>query len=265
MPTLQPLRIDVAQFGVAEQHVSAIHANAARGLPELAPSLIAHDGTLVLVGSGPSLPTFTEELRQERERGRPILAVKGAHDFLCQQGIDPDLFVSVEPRDRRGNLKLKNQHTVYLLASRIAPEVFDHLKECKVMIWHSWGHESEVETIKQYTKMATGGGSTSGLRAIAIGYLYFGFRNFVLYGFDSCNAPDGSKRFDGSKTGVTTEVVIGTGETRKTFTCNMAMAAQANEFQLCTYSLFPDIHIEAKGGGLIAAILDERKRQGKRV
>src|SRR3990167_855282 len=90
--TLSPLRIDVAQFGVAAQHVSAIDTNAARGLPELSPSVIAHDGTMVLVGSGPSLPTFIEEIRAERERGRPILAVKGAHDLLCQHGLEPDLF-----------------------------------------------------------------------------------------------------------------------------------------------------------------------------
>lgn len=262
---LQPLKINVAQFGAAGQHLAAIDRNASRGLPELAPSLIAHDGTLVLVGSGPSLPTMIDDIKAERARGRPILAVKGAHDWLCQQGIEPDLFLSVEPRDRRSNLKHKNAHTVYLLASRVAPEVFDHLHDCKVMLWHSWGHESEVDTIKKYTKLATGGGSTSGLRAIAVGYLYFGFRNFVLYGYDSCNAPDGTKRVDGSKTGVTTDVIIGTGEHQRTFVCNLAMAAQANEFQICTYGLFSDIHIEAKGGGLIAAILDERTRQGKRV
>lgn len=259
--TLQRLQINVAQFGSAEQHVAAINRNAARGLPELSPALVSHDGTLVLVGSGPSLPAFIEDLKAERERGRPILAVKGAHDFLCDHGIEPDLFLTIEPRDRRGNLKRKNQHTVYLLASRVSPEVFDHLKDCKVMLWHSWGHETEVEAVKAHSKLAIGGGSTSGLRAIAVGYLYFGFRNFVLYGYDSCNAPDGSKRFDGSQTGVTKEVVVGD----RTFTCNMAMAAQAAEFQTCTYGLFSDIHLTVKGDGLLAAIVAERARMGKRI
>jgi hypothetical protein len=263
---LPKLHIDVAQFGGSSQHLDAIRRNGKRGFPDLPPAIIGHDGTLVLVGSGWSAPTFIEDIRKERERGRPILAVKGAHDLLCENGIIPDLFVSVEPRDRRGNLKHKNQHTVYLLASRVSPEVFDHLSDCKVMIWHSWGHESEIEAVREQSKFAIGGGSTSGLRAIAVGYLFFGFRNFVLYGYDSCNAPDGTtKRFDGSQTGITKPVIVGEGEHSRTFICNYAMAAQAEDFQKVTYGLFQDIHIEAKGDGLIAAILEDRKRRGYRV
>jgi hypothetical protein len=255
--TKQPLRIDVHQFGVAGQHVDAIAAAIQRGLPEFAPALCAHDGTLVLAGSGPSLPAFIDDLRAERARGRPILAVKGAHDLLCEHELEPDLFVSVEPRDRRHNLTRKNGRTIYLLASRVAPEVFDHLQECRVMLWHSYGKPEEVKAVSAKARYAIGGGSTSGLRAINIGYM-MGFRRFILYGYDSCNGPGGIKRFDGSQTGITTDVICGD----RTFTCNMAMAAQANEFQTCTYGLMSDIHIEAKGDGLIAAILAERKRLG---
>jgi uncharacterized Rossmann fold enzyme len=265
MTTLvQPLKIDVSQFGVAGQHLPNIRAACLRGLPELAPALVSHDGTMVVVGSGPSLPAFAADLHAERAKGRPICAVKGSHDWLCDQGVEPDLFVSVEPRDRRHHLQRKNQHTCYLLASRVSPDVFDHLKDCRVMLWHSYGHQDEVEAVHEHAKYAIGGGSTSGLRAIAVCYL-MGFRNFILYGFDSCNDAHGQKRFDGSQSGLTTDVIVGHGATRKQFTCNMAMAAQANEFQLCTYGLFPDIHVESKGPGLISAILDERKRAGKRV
>ena len=258
--TLKPLTIDVSQFGNASQHIEVIQRNLARGLPELVPALVAHDGTMICVGSGPSLPTVIDQIREERAKGRPICAVKGAHDYLCEQGIEPDLFVSVEPRDRRGNLQRKNKTTTYLLSSRVAVEVFDHLSECHVVLWNAFGTSDEMKAFKGTVKYACGGGSTSGLRAIAVSYL-MGFRNFVLYGYDSCNATDGTKRFDGSKTGVTQEVIVGD----QRFVCNLAMAAQANEFQLVTYSLLPGIHIEAKGGGLIAAILNERKRQGKHV
>jgi hypothetical protein len=37
------------------------------------------------------------------------------------------------------------------------------------------------------------------------------------------------------------------------------MAQQANEFQM-VYTVMPDITVEAKGPGLIAAIINERKR-----
>lgn len=261
---LHPLKIDVTQFGVAGQHVSHIQSACQRGLPELAPAIVAHDGPMVVVGSGPSLPTYLEELRAEREKGRPICAVKGSHDWLCDHGLEPDLFVSVEPRDRRHQFRKKNERTVYLLASRVAPEVFDELKDCRVMLWHSYGKPEEVAALNGHSKYAIGGGSTSGLRAIAVCYI-LGFRHFILYGFDSCNDKEGRKRFDGSQTGLTTDVIIEVGGERKKFTCNMAMAAQASEFQLCTYGLFPDIHLESKGPGLISAILEARRAKGWRV
>jgi hypothetical protein len=105
-------------------------------------------------------------------------------------------------------------------------------------------------------KLAVGGGTTSGMRAINIGYL-LGFRNFVLYGYDSCNRADGMKRFTGEMTGPTMDVYVG-AEKRK-FTCNAAMAQQANEFQMI-YSVMPEITVEAKGPGLIAAIIEERRK-----
>lgn len=258
--TLHPLKIDVAQFGVASQHAAAIESASTRGLPELAPAFVSHDGTMVLVGSGPSLPTFIDEIKAERAKGRPILAINGAHDFLCEHDLTPDLFLTTDPRDLRHNLERKNHHTVYLLASRCAPEVFDHLKDCAVMLWHSNSHHEEVETVKKYAKLAIGGGSTSGLRAIAVAW-FMGFRNFILFGYDSCLDAEGKKRFYGGQVGLTTPVIVG----GKKFVCNMAMAAQANEFQKATYGWLPDLHIESRGPGLISAILEERKKAGYRV
>jgi len=259
-PTIQRLQLDVGQFGVAGQHLPAIRSAMQRGLPEFAPALVAHDGTMVIAGSGPSLPAFIDDLKAEHASGRPVLAVNGAHDFLCEHDLIPDLFLTVDPRDIRHNLRQKNDGTIYLLASRVAPEVFDHLKDCRVMLWHSAGHPLEMPAFEGTGVKKIGGGSTSGLRAIAVGYI-MGFRNFVLYGFDSCNDAQGRKRFDSGVVTVNTDVIVGD----RTFICSMAMAAQANEFQQCTYGLLPGIHLEAKGDGLIAAILAERKKQGYRV
>jgi uncharacterized Rossmann fold enzyme len=256
----QRLHLDVGQFGVAAQHRPAILAAMARGLPEFAPALVAHDGTMVIAGSGPSLPAFIDEIRAEQQQGRPICAVNGAHDFLCEQGIVPELFLTVDPRDLRHNLRHKNEDTIYLLASRVAPEVFDHLKDCRVMLWHSAGHPSEMPVFEGTGVKKIGGGSTSGLRAIAVTYL-MGFRKMLLFGFDSCNDAEGRKRFDSGTVTVNTDVIVG----GRTFVCSMAMAAQANEFQMSTYGMLPGLHLEVKGDGLIAAMLEERRKAGYRV
>lgn len=258
---MQPLAIDVSQFGTADGNADIIRRNLERRLPEVSPAFVSHDGHMVIVGSGPSLPQFVGEIRREREQGRPICAIKGAHDFLCEQGIEPDLFVSVEPRDRRENLKHANNHTTYMLASRVSPLVFDHLANRKVVMWHSWSVAEECKAFKG--RMAIGGGTTSGLRAINLFYV-LGYRNFILYGFDSCLAPDGvTKRFTGELTGKTIDVHVGgkEGPNSRKFICNYAMAQQAQDF-LKTWNVMPDVHVEVKGDGLLAAIVAERIAKG---
>lgn len=252
---MQKLELTVRAAGEPEELCSNIRSSLARGLPELAPAICIHDGTFVCVASGWSMPSFVEEIRAHQKAGRPIVAVKAAHDFLCENGIEPDLWVNLDPRDRTSGIQRHNAHTTYLVASRCPPATFDTLKERKVVLWHSWAEGPEMKALGA-GKLAVGGGTTSGMRAINIGYL-FGFRNFVLYGYDSCNRADGIKRFTGEMTGPTMDVYVG-AEKRK-FTCNAAMAQQANEFQMI-YSVMPEITVEAKGPGLIAAIIEERRK-----
>jgi hypothetical protein len=109
-------------------------------------------------------------------------------------------------------------------------------------------------------KFGIGGGTTSGLRAINVGYV-LGYRKFRLYGLDSCLADDKStKRFTGEKAGAIIDVIVG----GRTFWCNHAMAQQAQDFQQL-YKVMPDMTVESFGDGLITAILAERRKQGLRT
>jgi len=214
----------------------------------------------VIAASGPSLPKFVEDIRQEQLNGRPICAINGAHDFMIENGITPQLFLSTDPRTTIiPNVSKPQIDTIYLLASRCHPELFDHLKDYKVMLWHAWSDEPECRVWQEKQKYGIAGGTTSGLRAINVAYV-LGFRRFVLYGMDSCLADDkDTKRFSGEKVGKAwrTDVIVG----GKRFWCNGAMAQQATEFQQL-YNYMPELTIEAKGDGLIAAIIEERKKRG---
>lgn len=232
----------------------------ARGLPELQPALFRHDATLVVCGSGPSLPSFVEEIRGEREKRRPILAAKGAHDLLCANGIEPDLFVSVEAKPRLENVQRKNAHTVYLLSSRCSPELFEHLKDCKVMVFHTYDDKNGVMP-ELSGKPLIGGGTTSGLRAVTLGYI-LGYAKFVMYGFDSCLAPDLRKRYDSGS--MKPEQIVDRWVRGQRFLCNGAMAMQADEAQQYM-KLLPDISMDFKGDGLLAAVWKERARMGLRT
>jgi hypothetical protein len=166
------------------------------------------------------------------------------------------LFLSIDPRDRRNNVQEKTENTIYLLASRCSPALFEYLSDRKVMLWHALS--SAEENTLMIEKYRIGGTTTSGLRAVNVAY-FMGFRKVVMYGMDSCNAPDGiTKRIDGSLTGQTTEVIVD-GSFKK-FTCNIAMAQQAMDFQKL-WSMMPDIEVEIHGEGLLQAILEERKKR----
>ena len=251
--SLPKLEITVQAYGTADELCSNIRSALARGLPEFSCSPVKHDGRLAIVGSGWSMPDYIELIRSHRAKGQPIIAVKAAHDFLVERGIDPDLWVNLDPRDRTDGIQRLNDRTIYMPASRCTPSTFDYLKGRRVLLWHSWAPGPEVDAIGP-GKLAVGGGTTSGLRAINIAYL-MGFRHVTLYGFDSCNNDKGEKRFTDAMTGAAIDVYV--GGTGKRFTCNMAMAQQANEFQEL-FNVMPDLHVEAVGPGLIAAILEER-------
>ena len=254
---MRPLKLQVKPAGTPEGIRANVQAALARGLPELSVPPVTHDGTMVIVGSGPSTPSMVEAIRDERALGRPIFAVKGAHDFLCQQGLQPDLWLCVDPRDRAYLLKEANDHTTCLISSRCDASMFEALANRKVVLVHTWSKEEHCDEYNG--KLLVGGGTTSGLRAITVAYV-LGFRKIALYGFDSCLAPDRkTKRFtgEGVEPGKLVDVIVD----GRRFWCNAAMAQQAHEFQ-DYYTVMPDLKVDAKGDGLIAAILTARRKRG---
>ena len=240
---------------VRENMVAALE----RDLADFTPSLVVHDGTMVIVGSGPSLADYADEIRQHRKEGRPIMAIKGAHEWLIERDIVPDLAVSMDSQATSLRFfKSRRQDVCYLLASKVHPDVFDHLADCQVVRWHGWMGDDSDKLAPQGACMV-GGGSTSGLRGITLAWL-LGFRRVVLYGFDSCLKGD-QMRVDGSaKQQWTMPLQAGPGGPLRV--CDAALASQALEFQAMTFDAMPGMKIKVVGDGLIADIMADRKRLG---
>lgn len=235
--------------------VANIKASVARGLPELQPSPVPHDGTFVIVGSGLSLADHLDELRAEQEKGRPIVAVKGAHEFLVERGITPDMAVMMDAQPKRVQcVSNPRKGVVYMIASQCPPEVFDKLADFDVLLWHAYGGKHCATAAPDAFWLY--GGTTTGLRSINIG-MVLGFRRFVLYGFDS-SLKDGARRivFD-EKPGSVHEVSLANGEK---FQTNAAMASQVYELQTLLNTV--DIHVRCVGEGLMPAMLKYRESIG---
>lgn len=248
----------------------------ARGYPEISQAESTKGGMLLIVASGPSVNGQLETILQmngQIEKGRkswkkigdgdlvpnfaPILAVKDAHDWLLDKGVVPDYALAIDPQEHRWNcFKKKHKDVHYLIASQCHANMFEHLSDQRVTVWHPYITVGQKRPPK---RMLVGGGTTSGLRAISLGYV-MGWRHFALFGFDSCL--DGEKlRVNG--TGVKngdTIIEVCVDKDGETFYCNPAMALQAQHFQTY-FDCLPGASYSVYGGGLLSAIINKRAQQ----
>jgi uncharacterized Rossmann fold enzyme len=224
------------------------------GLPTVR-QIDAHDGVAVLCGSGPSIRRFIPDIAQLKKQGALVCAVKGAHDFLIDNGITPHMAVAVDPQEKIAECYRKPQKGVrYYIASQCHADVFKALDNQHVVLWNLY-----VKSVHDYWQGATersmvghklffiNGGSTSGLRAITLLYV-MGYRRIHLYGFDSC-LTNRELKITGERVDNDDEIMVFVADGR-TFYCNGAMAVQAQEI-VPQAMMLPGLRIKAHGTGLI--------------
>ena len=273
---LQPLVIHakcVADAPTIREHVKYCTG---LGLKYMTPTNTPHNLEAVLVGSAPSIRDQVNKLKSMRKDPKYVFfGIKGGHDFLLQNKIQPDFGLAVDPLEKihKENFLLKAKACKYFIASQCHPTLFDALMNRgeEVIIWHlatdnlsDWSRDPSSPIFQHYL---IPGGSTSGLRAIVLAFA-MGFRVFHLFGYDSCLSGRmrkingeiyDAKKKDGTDKAVTL-VVKG-----KKFVSDPAMASQANEFQELLKSLYQKedpFVVRGYGEGLIQHIIKERYREG---
>jgi hypothetical protein len=250
-----PLKITGKCVAEDETLFANMDAAIARGYPQIKEAQPAKLGAILLVASAPSVKGQLELIKKMKAAGSPIVAIKGAHDWLIDNGVMPDYALAIDPQEHRIAF-YKPQPTVhYMIASQCHPAMFDNLDGYQVTLWHPYVKKGQD---RPKNCMLIGGGTTSGLRAISLFYV-LGYRQFELFGFDSCNDGDllrvnGEGLKEGDKL-----IEVKIDPQGETFYCNTAMALQAEHFQTY-YDYLPDATFNAHGRGLIQAIIKKRKQ-----
>lgn len=256
-----PLKVDSVQVLGDEILTQHVHHALSLGLPSL-PHHPTHDLVAVLVASGASVTTQLDSIKRQRDKGRPIIAIKDAHDWLISEGIIPNQAIVLDPTEHQWQcFRRKHPDVQYWVSSQCHPKMFEHLHGHQVSLFHLIFNNNAAYKGKG-VKFMIGGGTTTGLRAISLLYV-LGFRRFELYGYDSC-LMNGHLRVETAwerpKDANSQLVTVRCGSRR--FICNFGMAAQANEFlNLWTDYKMPDIFVQSYGDGLITAILEEWTQQ----
>ena len=254
--TLYPIAVTNTCIADDATLTAHVHSALARALPVVGQHPVNQD-VAVLVGSGPSLDGQLDSIKRQQAKGRPIVAIKDAHDWLLQHGVCPDFAVVIDPTENQWQCFRRKQSPItYFVASQCHPLMFDHLADQRVHVFHLMFNHGKAYPPNT---VMIGGCTTTGLRAITLFYT-MGFRRVELYGFDSCYL-HGHLRVDSAwtrpdETQTPIQIVVGD----RTFHCNPGMAAQADEFQH-VFTMMPDMFVQSYGDGLLTAILNLRAQR----
>lgn len=211
------------------------------------------DNAAIIVGGGPSLKDNLFYIRGMKLNGCKIFATGNSYQYLKANGIQPDAHVLLDARPQ--NIEFVPRETCpKYYASQCDKSLLD-AAGADLICWHAH-QECYKEHIKSHLSSAVqiGGGSTVGLRAIALAYV-LGYRDFRLFGFDSCYA-DSHHAYqqalnDGEKT---LEVKVG-GQTYK---CAPWMVTQAEEFKEVVSALVSmECTLSVYGEGMIQKVAEE--------
>jgi hypothetical protein len=223
-----------------------VAANLSRGLPDA----LAPRRSLTVIANGPS--ALDVDLHAI---AGPTLALNGSIALFVAQGLAPTFWACCDPQAVVASLlpDCPPRDTVYFVAAKCHPSVFEKLKDRDVRVWHLPDYPSPG---KQHVVLA----STVTISATWL-MNRLGFTDFTYWGWDGCffdkrhHASDASDRDEArvmhlSYGGVVQddEVIGGrTFATTRSWVCEAAGAEQM--FQLARYF---DITLTLKGDGMFA-------------
>jgi hypothetical protein len=167
-----------------EEFAHNLHVNLERDIPRCEPLPERKDKRLAIVGSGPSVRDYLDEIRNFDGQ---VWAINGAYNFLQDEGIVADGFLGCDPLPGLCDyLKRPNDKSVFYLAGTVDPTTFDAVEGHDVRMWFL-----KSENLKYPPGLwVVTGGTTVLLRAPFLAWM-LGFRDLTFYGADSSFDPAG--------------------------------------------------------------------------
>ena len=140
-------------------------------------------GAVAIVGSGPSLKTNWQELRDFKG---DIIACNAACQFLLAKGITPQYMFCFDADPLALEFFTPHPDITYLLASRCCPQAFDLIRGCRLVLWHAAGDERirPILEARRRNEPMIVGGSAAVTRAIVLA-MPMGYTDLHVYGGDS--------------------------------------------------------------------------------
>ena len=235
-------------------------------LPEAKPYK-QNDIEIMLLGGGPSLSDFEDDIREKRESGMPLVTTNGAYNWCLERGINPSMQVVVDGRPfnkRFVQPHIKNCH--YLIASQCSPEITKAAPRDQVILWHAGMSDSVKNSLEAHDHergegrawFPVMGGSSVMMRTIPM-LIMLGYHLFHIYGWDSCLMGDKHHAYDQPENDGKSAIPVRVGG--KEFKCQMWMWVQAREFIDIQQMIAEHCDMAVYGSGLIAHIIETAAKE----
>jgi hypothetical protein len=158
----------------ADQLVRNVRHALSLGLPELRDFEYPREETLSIIANGPSA--------REAPLEGVTLALNGALRLFTDRGLAPTFWAACDPQPLVAEfLKDAPEDTVYLVASKCDPSVFQALVGRRVVLWHV--HEEATAPLFTTSRIAPGVSIT--ICAFEL-MARLGYRAFETWGWDGC-------------------------------------------------------------------------------
>jgi hypothetical protein len=229
-----------------------IRANAALDLPWLS-LRTAHSGVAILCGGGPSIEGDLDTIRALQAAGGTIFAMNGTSQFLRSHGIEADHQMLVDAKPETAHLVDPFAKSNWI-ASQCQPATV--ARGNNVTLWHVYASNIESmfppERVRSGGYVLTSGGISVGNCALTVVFGQ-GFRAIHCFGYDSSHRDDDTHAYSQPMNRFIPTVEVEWAGL--TYTCSVAMKAQAEKFHLVAQQLQRmGCTIEVHGSGLLPAM-----------
>jgi len=238
-----------------DRMVENVEVNTSKGYQQVTP-YNKNNLEMMLIGGGPSLHEFKDDIIAKREAGMALVTTNGAYNEMISWGLQPSAQVIVDSRPfNKRFLEPIVPTCKYMLASQVDPSLFEGIPHDQVWLWHAALNErieKILDDVYQGEWYPVPGGSTVVLRAITL-FRLLGYARMHIYGFDSCLSGDQHHAYEQAENDDKQLLTVTLGD--RVFTCQSWMVSQAQEFADQIKMIGDEIELAIYGDGLPAYIL----------
>lgn len=155
-----------------------------QNLPIIESQLPKHDLVANIIGGGPSINQFIEQIRSSSKNNETIVALNNSYKWLKENDIQPNIQIMLDAREENSKfVPVSDKRCELFYASQCHRSVIDLAKNLNTTIWHANIPEL-LDSFKDRDMFWVGSGTTVGIRSIILLYI-LGYRKFNIYGYDS--------------------------------------------------------------------------------